>query len=126
MVSWAPESPRCPRALPAASACVSRPSPCPHPACEPTLLAPSPPGSALKPVWGNRAWLLQSIQKAGLGHERPPETGQKGAWSRGCAHGPREGGEHISGRSRGNTDRSFYIIREQSAPCVISLKGLTK
>lgn len=126
MVIYAPESPRCPLALPAATACVRRPSPRPHPACEPTLLAPGPPpGSALKPVWGSRAWLLQSVRKAGLGHKRPPETGQQGACSRGRARGPREGGEHISGNSRGNTDRSFYIIWEQSAPCV-SLKGLTK
>ena len=36
------------------------------------------------------------------------------------------GGEYISGSSRGNTDRSFYILQEQSTPCVISLKSLTK
>ena len=36
------------------------------------------------------------------------------------------GGEYISESSRGNTDRSFYILQEQSTPCVISLKGLTK
>lgn len=96
VVFYATETPRCPPALRVASACVNGQSPHSHPACEPSLLAPSPPGSALKPVWGSRAWPLQSIRKVGLGHEHPPETGEKGAQSRGGARGPREGEESTS------------------------------
>lgn len=94
------------------------------------------PGSALRPVWGRRVCHWRGPAPSGRLYKRPPEmwgpreirTGwgaQPGAL--GGPHPPREtGGKARFGVSSRQTDRSFYVIREHSAHCVINLKILTQ
>lgn len=137
-------------ALPAASTSV------PHPAAHmplgsppqlgslppaPAVSGPPPPGSALKPGWGGRAWLWEGVggggpEHTGRAHRRPPETwgADAGSRTRGCTQpeGPlaRGGKEQENTFQRGQTQHTQTVLSILSDGtvhnCVINLKILTK
>lgn len=119
MVVYAPESPRCPPALPVATACVRGPSPRPHPACEPTLLAPGPPPRICSEAsLGQQSLAFAECPEGRPGAQTSPRNRAEGSLQQRTCTRPQGGGRaHLREQSWQHRPFFLYYMGTECSLC---------